>query len=61
MDARDWPAPDEPGGRPPAALSKLCIAQSPGGERLLQATITESRPEPPSVWPAWEGGPQILH
>lgn len=46
MDARDWPALGKPGGRPPAAFAKLCGARSPGGERLLQATSRESRPEP---------------
>lgn len=46
MDARDWPALGKPGGRPPAALAKLCVARNPGGERLQQATSTECGPEP---------------
>lgn len=61
MDARDWPALGKPGGRPPAAFAKLCVARSPGGERLQQATSTESRPEPQVFALSGEGDPQILH
>lgn len=61
MDARDWPALGKLGGRPPAALAKLCFARSPGGERLQQATSTESRPESRVFGLSGKGGPQILH
>lgn len=58
MDARDWPALGKPGGRRPAAFSKLVVAQSPGGERLLHAAGAESGPEPPVFGLRGEGAPK---
>lgn len=58
MDARDWSALGKPGGRPPVAFAKLCVARSPGGERLQQATSPESRPAPRVFGLRGEGVPK---